>query len=469
MDLVFNFKLFSISRTVLIKWQWIQFAIIAAVIMSSTVIAFWGSPVIFVLIFVLLFGLAAIVALMRQPSLGFIFIFVSGMFIPFTGPSGLSMATVMVALMLGLWIMDMFVVRRYFALIRSRIMLPIATLSVISVLAFGMGQIPWFVFARQAPVTAQVGGFSVFIFSIGGLLLAAHLIKDLYWLKVIVWSFLGLSAIYILGRALGLSIISRVYYYNFTAQSMFWTWLIALAFSQIIYNNELTRRTRAMLIALVALTFYVSMVQGFDWKSGWVPAFVAVLVLLVIRYRNLVLFAIPLVVMIALYVSIDLIASDEYSWGTRTDAWRIILEISRVSPLLGMGFSNYYWYTPLFPIRGWRVSFNSHSQYVDLIAQTGYLGLLAFFWVFFAVGRLSFNVARRLPDGFARAYSYGVFAGIVATLLASFLGDWALPFVYNIGLPGFRASILPWIFMGGVIALEQMLLQNTNLQEKTSS
>ena len=155
MDLVFNFKLFSISRTVLIKWQWIQFAIIAAVIMSSTVIAFWGSPVIFVLIFVLLFGLAAIVALMRQPSLGFIFIFVSGMFIPFTGPSGLSMATVMVALMLGLWIMDMFVVRRYFALIRSRIMLPIATLSVISVLAFGMGQIPWFVFARQAPVTAQ--------------------------------------------------------------------------------------------------------------------------------------------------------------------------------------------------------------------------------------------------------------------------------------------------------------------------
>jgi hypothetical protein len=35
-----------------------------------------------------------------------------------------------------------------------------------------------------------------------------------------------------------------------------------------------------------------------------------------------------------------------------------------------------------------------------------------------------------------------------------------LPFVYNIGLPGFRASILPWIFMGGVIALEQIMLQS---------
>jgi O-antigen ligase len=159
-----------------------------------------------------------------------------------------------------------------------------------------------------------------------------------------------------------------------------------------------------------------------------------------------------------------MIASDEYSWGTRTDAWRIVLEISRVSPLLGMGFANYYWYTPLFPIRGWHVSFNSHSQYVDLIAQTGYLGLVAFFWLFFSFGRLSFDLARRLPDGFARAYCYSVFAGIIATLVAAYLGDWVLPFVYNVGLTGFRASILPWIFMGGVVAVEQMLHSQQGLK-----
>jgi hypothetical protein len=38
--------------------------------------------------------------------------------------------------------------------------------------------------------------------------------------------------------------------------------------------------------------------------------------------------------------------------------------------------------------------------------------------------------------------------------------DWVLPFVYNIGLTGFRASILPWIFMGGLIGVEQMVRQN---------
>src|SRR5512143_701803 len=177
MDFTFSFRLFSTTRTVSIKLQWIQFAIIVAVIMVSTVIAYWGSPLIYLLILGLLLGMGMIVTLARQPNLGFILIFLGGMFVPFTGPSGLNMSTIVVALMLVLWILDMFIVRRQLKLIRSRIMLPIITFLVIVVLAFGMGQIPWFVFARQAPLTAQLGGFAIAVFSIAGMLLSAHLIR----------------------------------------------------------------------------------------------------------------------------------------------------------------------------------------------------------------------------------------------------------------------------------------------------
>lgn len=422
--------------------------------------SFWGSPVIFLLVLVLFGGVAVTLALLRQPNLGFILVIVGGMFVPFTGPSGLNAATVMIAVMLGLWIMEMFVVRRNFQFVRSRSMVAILTFLMVSTLAFGVGQIPWFVFARQAPITAQVGGFATVIFSVGGMLLAAHLIKDVRWLKIIVWTFLGLGAFYMLGRVGGLSVMMRLYHDAFIAQSMFWTWLIALALSQIIYNDKLTRRIKGTLLVLVVLTFYVAFFRGYGWKSGWVPPLVAVAVLVGIRYRKRIVFGIPFVIMAVLYITLDLIASDDYSWGTRVDAWRIILEISRISPLLGMGFANYYWYTPLFPIRGWSVSFNSHSQFVDLIAQTGYIGLLSFLWIFLEMGRLSWNLARKIPNGFARAYAYGVLAGIIATLIAAFLGDWVLPFVYNVGLAGFRASILPWIFMGGVISLEQLFLQD---------
>ena len=102
------------------------------------------------------------------------------------------------------------------------------------------------------------------------------------------------------------------------------------------------------------------------------------------------------------------------------------------------------------------MSFNSHSQYVDLIAQVGILGLVCFLWIFFEVGHLAWTLKDCLPDGFARSYSYSVLAGIVGTLVAAFLVDWVLPFVYNIGFNGFRASILPWIFFGGLIGIEQV-------------
>ena len=34
--------------------------------------------------------------------------------------------------------------------------------------------------------------------------------------------------------------------------------------------------------------------------------------------------------------------------------------------------------------------------------------------------------------------------------------DWILPFVYNVGFPGFQASVLVWLFMGGLVALDNL-------------
>ena len=59
--------------------------------------------------------------------------------------------------------------------------------------------------------------------------------------------------------------------------------------------------------------------------------------------------------------------------------------------------------------------------------------------------------------GFAQAYIYGALGGVVGTLVAALLVDWVLPFVYNIGFTGFRGSLLLWLFLGGLVSIEQLV------------
>jgi len=66
---------------------------------------------------------------------------------------------------------------------------------------------------------------------------------------------------------------------------------------------------------------------------------------------------------------------------------------------------------------------------------------------------------RKMEASFEQAYVYGVIGGFVATVVAAMLGDWVLPYVYNITIRGMRASMLPWLFFGGLIALNYILDQ----------
>jgi hypothetical protein len=94
---------------------------------------------------------------------------------------------------------------------------------------------------------------------------------------------------------------------------------------------------------------------------------------------------------------------------------------------------------------------------VDIIAQSGILGLLSFLWIFFSVGKLSWELRETAPEGFPRAYTYGILGGVTGSLVAASLADWVLPFAYNVGLNGFRSSVLPWVFMGGLVCIEQLV------------
>ncbi len=439
------------------RWNLVRgFLIFAVLILGAEMIpgVILGNrfPTLFFMAYVLLVGL---IILLRWPLLGLLAIPLAGAFVRFIGPSGLNAAMGIVAGMVGVWLLKMMVEEKSIRLIVSRTTMPILLLLLVSIVSFFVGQLPWYVNAQHAPMTAQVGGLGIFVLSAGAFLLTAHLIKDVRGLEILTWVFLVLGGGYVLGRAVKWGMIDRVYTLGFSAGSMFWTWLVTLAFSQAVFNQRLKIIWRIIAGGVVLVTLYVAYFQASDWKSGWLPPLAAIAAMIGLRYRRLAILMIPVAIDPILSMTRSLITTDEYSWGTRLDAWEIVIQIVRANPILGLGFANYYWVTPLFRIRGYAVNFNSHNQYLDILAQTGVVGLLLFLWFFWEMARLASRMLRATPGGFPRSYVLGAFGGLIGTLVASLLVDWVLPFVYNIGLTGFRASVLAWMFLGGLISLEQ--------------
>jgi len=286
--------------------------------------------------------------------------------------------------------------------------------------------------------------------------LVANQLQDLHWLSKMTWAFIAVGAISVLVRSvlpiLGLSTRSLFPQMG----TVFYIWLVSMAFSQALLNGALHRVWRLVLGGLVLLVLYILFILKFGEKSGWLSVFVCVAVIIAARSWRAGLALVPVVVVAGLYFWSRLVSVDEYSISTRFDAWIIMAQIIKINPLLGLGFANYYWYTPLFPIRGYAVSFNSHNNYVDIIAQTGLVGLFCVLWIFWEIGWLGWQLRERVPSGFARAYVYGTLGGLAAMVVAGMLGDWVLPFFYNVGLNGFRSSMVGWLFLGGLVSLEQM-------------
>ena len=442
-------------------------------------------------------ALLAAALVWRWPALGPVGLLVVALVTPFALGTGtqtaLPLAFLLVPALAGLWLAKG-VLRRGVRLPATPATLPLVGLIVVVSLAWLAGYLPWNPFAQLAPLRAQAGEWGVFVFSALAFWLAAASLREVRWLKTLTYLFLALGAVYLLGRAaqpywppaakvVGLFPVGAT-------GSLLWTWLAALAAGLAVFDHDLRPALRAALFGLIALLFAVAWGQGRGWASGWLPPLAAVLVILFLRSPRFGLFwgtllVVGFILNLSRLKGVVLVENQLYSWDTRLAAWEILLNIARASPVIGLGPANYYFYTPLYPILGYYVNFNSHNNYMDLLLQTGALGLGLFLWFAAAVGReawaaranfklqtsnFKFQISknqhpavnsqqpaassqRQIGMGFECGYAHGALAGLVGTLAAGMLGDWFLPFVYNVGIAGFRASLLAWLFLGGLVAL----------------
>jgi len=299
--------------------------------------------------------------------------------------------------------------------------------------------------------------------------LTGNLVRDEIWLRRLTFFFLalagGLAILFVLPQA---SVLMNRMTTHALIRAPFWLLLAALAGGQLLFNRELSAGWRSFLVAtLGAVLVYAFHLQR-EAASNWVSVVAVAGMLAWLRWPRL---RWPVVALFLVLASSGLLSSAVYdfaggdaeweeSGGSRLALIKRVVEVTMRNPVTGLGPAAYRPYARMKPLPYQRAlwlepKISSHNNYVDLFSHVGLLGLGLFFWFAAEVVRLGLRLRARFTEGFAAGYVNAMLAAWAGALVLMLFADWILPFVYNIGFPGFQASVLVWLFLGGLVALEQ--------------
>ncbi|MHB1131357.1 MAG: O-antigen ligase family protein [Chloroflexota bacterium] len=369
--------------------------------------------------------------------------------------SRLVAALLFVAFLTALWV-GRKVLRREASVVRSPVTLPLVGFVLTAGLAniFAAVERPAMVYVWPSFLSAQLGGFGVLALSAGVLLVVMNGIRELRWIKLLVAVYLALGSITIV-LYLALSNRDLAWY---SVEGLFSLWVVALAFGQAVFNGRLPLWVRLALVALTLAWLYRRFGVEPGWLSGWMPAVLSIGIIAMLRSRLhlvLVLSAVAVFgwlnydLLVQLYES-QVIGVESKGNFDRVGLWLQSLELMYEHPLLGTGMAGYApYYMTYYPQR----AMASHSNYVDVISQTGIIGMFFFLWFLVAIFRVGLAVRKQSPTGFAAGFANGMLAGMVGSVVAMLLGDWLIPFVYTQTIAGFRYTVHSWVLLGALASM----------------
>jgi O-antigen ligase len=456
--------------------------IVAGTIIASAVLSIPASP----WVLLLLVGGAGVAVMLRQPAVGLAVLAALGFTVPLefgTGTEVVLTAPVFLIPMVTLAWLLFTVWQGSPRLPMSRTTLPIVLFVASGLLSLVAGTVYWnpLVFRPDDLILVQLAQWSVFALSAVIFLVAGDLGRELRWLKLATWIFLILAGLAVLDlyRIWPSGLLGWTRLGQATGTSMFWTWLAALATGQVVFNRRLSAPAQLALVALLIASGYLVWFRMGEWTSAPVPFTVAALTVVLLRIwqRNRVVAIVVGLILLCIAIFLFPVFFEisggerefENSWGGRLVLYRAVLELVKDHPILGLGpaaYRHYGYYRSISLLYGdayyRRPWINSHNNYIDIYAQMGLVGLGVFLWFLIELGLIGWRLSAHFDRGFAAGYVNGVLGGLMGTLVAMMLVDWFLPFVYNVGFAGFRTSALAWMFLGGLVAFEQLARARAN-------
>lgn len=459
-------------------WRWrnapsnLRTWLVAAVVLSVAI--YLGSEASLRWAAVLVAAMGGLV-LLAQPLLGLPVLVIVALVLPLEIGTGtavmLNLAAILVPVLIVVWL---FALGRHYdvSLPPSSTTRPLALFLLAGLLSLLIGRATW---DPSVPVSnnfvlVQLAQWAIFAFSAGAFWLMAALVKDEVWLWRITATFLLVGGGVAIVRSLpGLrGLISNLTTIAFI-RAPFWMLLTAVGGGQLLFNRQLSQTWRVFLLATLSVAFVYAFVEQQEGASNWLGLMSVLGMLCWLRFPRLRWIAIALFLVLTVFGVLssavyDFAGGDEEwirSGGSRLALIGRVVEVTMRNPITGLGPAAYRPYANNYPLLYMHIywtnpQINSHNNYVDLFSHVGLVGLVLFGWFSVEVARLGYHLHRRYGFGFRAGYINGMLSAGFGSLVIMMFADWILPFVYNIGFPGFQASVLVWLFLGGLVAIERM-------------
>ncbi len=460
----------SLLRRTRFEPQWWRYAIIAAVLLAAAALGRRPSVV-----WIGVIGGAGVVAvLLKKPVLGLFMLIGVALLVPFSISTGtevyLNLASLLIPALFVIWLLIQ-MNQHDIRLVASPTTKPLLAFLILVILSIFISNVIWDpnVPRRDNFILVQFGAWVIWGFSAFAFWLVANLIKQEVWLRRLTVAFLlvggGLAIVRMVPEgwritdAVGTVAITR---------APFWMLLTAVTAGQLMFNQTLSSRWRAFLIVIMlSVLAYSFFGEQQERTSNWASVATVIGVLGWLKFPKL---RFPVVAIVAILAASGILFQVIYNFAGGDAKWSEsgasrgvliarVLEDSMRNPITGIGPAAYRWYGMTRPLGyegAWWIQplVNSHNNYVDLFSQTGIIGVSLFLWFMIELLRVTVKLRAHHHDDFAGGYIAAMLSAWFAVMVLMALADWFLPFVYNEGFPGFQASVLIWMFLGGIVFYE---------------
>lgn len=377
-----------------------------------------------------------------------------------TGTGSPIVASLLAALAIGGgWIFSM-IMRRDIRVIRSPVTFPLVGFATVNVLSLLWSRVTLDPRISVPPsfIRVQIAALLVTLLSIAIVFIIGESVRSYRWFA------LYLGTLFAMGTLHQVLLVTHGPDHLFEGRGLIPMWCIVFAAAQVVINTKLRGGVRVLLIFVVLACLYGLLVHQ-TWISGWLPATIALLVVLLMRSRLTAILSVfaSLIILALLWGTLyQIFTVDKVNQGSlggntgRTTLWQRTISTIVPSPWLGSGPAGYALAEVVFYPND---ALSSHSNYIDVLAENGVIGMGFWLWFLAAAIRTGLRAQRRLRacgDLAGGGIAVAGIAGTIGITIAMWFGDWVIPFVYNQTIAGFAYTLESWVGIGMMVAVDAM-------------